>query len=308
MRSSFLVLFTFVIGIFCWGQEGHEAVAQIAWNLCSDTTQNALSTFLGSKTLESIAPLPDDYAHTAQGTWSDEMHYNNLPKGSTHFSMSGCPNLCVVKAISNYSQILQSEASNPFACDYTLGDEPCALEFLTHFCGDIHQPLHVSFAYDRGGNSVQVMFFTTKTNLHDCWDTRMIQKWTKDVDTVVTELQQIMSQNSSMVEYYASNMDVETMASESFYYVLTTVYNYTMQNGLPYIGQDYYDANLPIIKSRLIGGGVRLATFLNNIFDPSFKVQDLLELTSKPRKPNNNGDRRNILRLLKQKKRRMSIN
>lgn len=128
-------------------------------------------------------------------------------------------------------EILQSQSSSPEACDYTLGDEPCALEFLTHFMGDIHQPLHVSFAYDRGGNSVQVMFFTTRTNLHECWDTKMIQKWTKEVDDAVSQLTQIMQNNQSMVEYYSSNLDVTTMASESFDYVLNSVYDYTTKNG-----------------------------------------------------------------------------
>jgi len=32
------------------------------------------------------------------------MHYNNLDKGATHFSMDGCPNRCVVKAITNYTR------------------------------------------------------------------------------------------------------------------------------------------------------------------------------------------------------------
>jgi S1/P1 Nuclease len=31
-----------------------------------------------------------------------------------------------------------------------------ALKFLTHFCGDIRQPLHVSFASDYGGNDITV--------------------------------------------------------------------------------------------------------------------------------------------------------
>ena len=78
--------------------------------------------------------------------------------------------------------ILSGQASNPFQCDYTLGVEPCALEFLTHFVGDIHQPLHVSYADDRGGNSVEVHFFNEKTNLHECWDTKIIEKWTSSVD------------------------------------------------------------------------------------------------------------------------------
>lgn len=38
--------------------------------------------------------------------------------------------------------------------------------FLAHFMGDIHQPLHVSFADDEGGNSIIVHWYRRKSNLH----------------------------------------------------------------------------------------------------------------------------------------------
>jgi hypothetical protein len=255
-----------ISGVSAWGQEGHQIVASIAWNRCQSSTKTALKTFLGSKSLSDIAPLPDDYDHSPQGTWSDKMHYVNVPKGSQQFNMDGCPALCVVKALTNYSSLLQKQSSNPFTCNYDSGVEPCALEFLTHFTGDIHQPLHVSYAEDRGGNDVRVMFYTQQTNLHACWDTFMISKWEKSMTSAVSQLMTIISQNSSLVQYYESRMDPMQMASESFDYVLNTVYNYPMKNGMPYIGDDYYNRNLPIIQSRLIGGGVRLAKYLNNIF------------------------------------------
>src|SRR5690606_36239731 len=49
-----------------------------------------------------------------------------------------------------------------------------ALKSLIHFVGDVHQPLHVSFARDRGGNDVKVTFLGRETNLHRVWDTGLI--------------------------------------------------------------------------------------------------------------------------------------
>jgi S1/P1 Nuclease len=43
-----------------------------------------------------------------------------------------------------------------------------SLRFLGHGVGDIHQPLHVSFEDDRGGNSVLVTGICG-TNLHSAW-------------------------------------------------------------------------------------------------------------------------------------------
>lgn len=113
--------------------------------------------------------------------------------------MSYCPNFCVVKSINNYTsacrditvvvlavvtsrfgaEILQSEESNPFACSWDTSVEPCALFFLVHFVGDVHQPLHVrvchhsagmlltlfpqvSWADDEGGNKVKYALFSEK--------------------------------------------------------------------------------------------------------------------------------------------------
>ena len=51
-----------------------------------------------------------------------------------------------------------------------------ALKFLIHFVGDIHQPLHVSHARDRGGNDIKVEFFHDRTNLHRMWDSGLIRR------------------------------------------------------------------------------------------------------------------------------------
>ena len=50
-----------------------------------------------------------------------------------------------------------------------------ALKFLGHFMGDIHQPLHVSFQDDRGGNSVDTTG-VCGSNLHSAWDTCLLKK------------------------------------------------------------------------------------------------------------------------------------
>jgi len=129
------------------------------------------------------------------------------------------------------------------------------------------------------------MFYTVQTNLHDCWDTRMIEKWQPTVDGALAVLQSIIAANATMVQYYEANMDPMDMASESFDYVLSTVYNYTSKNGMPYIGDAYYNRNLPIIQSRLIGGGVRLAKYLNGILDSSYKTNPNINNVQQQQQP-----------------------
>src|SRR5258708_17221771 len=63
-----------------------------------------------------------------------------------------------------------------------------SLKFLGHWVGDIHQPLHVSFEDDRGGNSILVSGLCG-SNLHAAWDTCLVLKAVgEDVGGAVTEL------------------------------------------------------------------------------------------------------------------------
>jgi hypothetical protein len=51
-------------------------------------------------------------------------------------------------------------------CTYNPDNLTESLMFLAHFVGDVHQPLHVSFEKDEGGNSINVRWYKRKANLH----------------------------------------------------------------------------------------------------------------------------------------------
>jgi hypothetical protein len=50
-----------------------------------------------------------------------------------------------------------------------------ALKFLTHWVGEVHQPLHVSFEDGRGGNNIQVNGVCER-NVHSVWDSCIIER------------------------------------------------------------------------------------------------------------------------------------
>ena len=54
-------------------------------------------------------------------------------------------------------------------------DRAAALKFLVHFVVDVHQPLHVGRAADRGGNTIDVRYGATVVNLHRFWDTDVLE-------------------------------------------------------------------------------------------------------------------------------------
>jgi hypothetical protein len=75
------------------------------------------------------------------------------------------------------------------------------------------------------------MWFTSRTNLHTTWDSKIIQRWKTNLNDAVTELASIMQKNQSLVNYFVSTLDPNIMAADSFEFVLDTVYDYEMKNG-----------------------------------------------------------------------------
>lgn len=255
------------VSVEAFGKEGHEIVATIAQDSLSSDVWQSLQVMLNGANLTAIAPLPDDFDHSGPGRWSSPCHYVNLPRGDTGFSWDDCPGYCVVEAINNYTQLLAQQKSSPMVCNYDQKDgvEPCPLEFLVHFLGDIHQPLHISYADDEGGNKVQASFFGTETNLHTVWDTKIITKWQpfKSMEDGVAELEQMMSDNPDTVKQILSSTDPVAWANESLAFTINNAYNYTTDDdGVAIIDEDYYSINLEVIKWRLIAAGVRLGQLI----------------------------------------------
>ncbi|KAL6077439.1 hypothetical protein QOT17_002314 [Balamuthia mandrillaris] len=90
------------------------------------------------------------------------------------------PKSCVVRAIANYTKLLMEE--EPAACKLESRSEPCPLSFLTHYVGDIHQPLHVGYAKDKGGNLHRVHFFGRSSDLHTVWDSLLLLRYLQNHD------------------------------------------------------------------------------------------------------------------------------
>ena len=92
---------------------------------------------------------------------------------------------CVVKGIQRYEAELKSASTRA-------EDRQQALKFLTHYVGDIHQPLHVGPPKDKGGNSIEVQLFSRKTNLHAVWDDGMIKRRGMDYQPYARKLEQAL--------------------------------------------------------------------------------------------------------------------
>jgi len=265
----FILLLSYVFG---WGQEGHKVVGKIASNRLNAATTKLVNTLLGGKTLSDVSTYADDY-RSGKGSWTAPMHYVNVPKGSTSFSMKDCPGLCVVKAVQNYTKLVTSGADSTSACNWSgTNTEPCALEFLVHFVGDLHQPLHVGYAEDQGGNLVKVLFFNKSTNLHSAWDSDILARWEGDYLSASQKLEDLLNTDTKFrdqINKLAAITDPIVWAQESFQYILTDVYNFKSNGNTGILDEAYYQLSLPIVQLRLVAAGVRLANTINKALGDS---------------------------------------
>src|SRR5271168_2644961 len=125
---------------------GHTVVCEIAFRLAVPDTRAAIRKLIRADsefdTFGESCTFPDHPRKRASE------HFINLPRDSKGLTSDECPHSdkCVLTAIGNDSSILSSRSERP-------RDKLIALKFLGHWVGDIHQPLHVSFEDDRGGNT-----------------------------------------------------------------------------------------------------------------------------------------------------------
>jgi hypothetical protein len=240
-----------------WDGDGHRIVCAIAWDEMTSPVHQKIEDLLG-------VVSRGDFADTC--TWADEYrdhghrettawHFVNVPPGAAKVNLNrDCkePASCVVAQIELYMKLFRSNAATT--------DKATALKFLAHFVGDVHQPLNVGFAKDRGGNLIKGTFFGHATNLHEIWDTDIIR--TNDVVwySMATELQTKVTDYNRKKWLASSPLD---WANESLAIALNPSTAYVGQHNGFAFGQVYQDENVPVVFDRLSRAGVRLGHMLN---------------------------------------------
>jgi len=247
-----------------WGQNGHRIVGEIASKHITDTTKLALVPLLDGDSLAQVATWADEMRSAPENFWqkkSSRWHYINFKEGDAkpHYDSDAHHNKETVSDILEGMEYSISVLQNQKA---SLAEKQFALRFLVHLVGDSHQPFHAGRGEDRGGNNISVTFFGQDTNLHSLWDTKLIE----NENLSYTEFAQfINTTNQALItDYLASSPSDWLIESNN---IASSLYKENETN----VSYSYIYKNLPIVKTRLQQGGIRLAGLLNNLFDKSAK-------------------------------------
>lgn len=261
MKRYILFAFTAAmssLSVFGWGQKGHDTTVAIAERHLSKATANSVSNILDGMSPVYWANWLDNASHTPEYAYTKTWHYKNIDAGQKYEDVKPFETGDVVTALREQIATLSDPKS-------THDEKNLALKILLHLMGDIHQPMHVGHASDKGGNKTQVQFFNQGSNLHAVWDTKLpnaahawtFTEWADILDRVDFEKQRELS-SGNIDDWAKQSYEIASQLYEAFPVGSKISYNEIAEW-------------TPVVEQQFLRGGLRLARVLNAIFDPTSK-------------------------------------
>ncbi len=232
------------VSAFGWGWEGHKMTADIANQHLTSAVKDSLKLYLGDMTIQQASTWMDEIKKDSTMDYLKPMHYINIESGQSYDPASKDNVIYelnkVIAELGDRSQHSKQE----IAMD---------IKILIHLVGDLHQPLHVGYGSDRGGNSIKLTVLGDSSDLHRVWDSDIIKRehiYTVDLEKVLAKGNIGNTGKIDIIEW------MNESRSE-----LRAVYNFHDN-----INQTYLDANKELVEKQLIRSGLRMATLLNSLF------------------------------------------
>ena len=264
---------------FAFGGYGHELICQMAFNALPQDQQQTLNTIvqaLPNKEKQLLVKGHKPLTFAKACSWPDKIkrfskydkykpwHYLNTARDDQEITTLDCKGNCVAKGIIYHQQQFVQAKSGLKKAQ--------ALSFLGHWIADLHQPLHVSYASDLGGNRTKITYDKTLskakcTNLHWYWDECLVMYKNLSVEKYANVLSQDL--RFDLTTPWSPEL-VWHWADESYHLVKSESVSYCQDKDgqcLPYkeklvIDQAYIDQHLPIAEQQIKRAALRLANIL----------------------------------------------
>ena len=259
IKNSLLTLvFMVSFNANAWWDTGHEMVCSEAYNLLSPAAKKVVDPLSEAEGSFGRSCLWADWVKRERKDTRD-WHYINLSDDQQDVSEARCPeNGCLIQAFHDQVKVLKNLQTS-----FLQKQE--ALWFIGHFVGDIHQPMHVGYPEDLGGNRHQLELADgTKTNMHKVWDGQIIEY----VESKIGKKNFHLGVKNKIKIFLdlEHSPEIENWAQESR--------DIAMSNSVKYKGavlkvtsNEYMETHGSIVQDRIALGAIRLSNTLNSIFD-----------------------------------------
>ncbi len=301
-----------------WGKFGHLTICDLAYRNLTPASRTAMNDLLqagrGGITVEGRGRMPDrHYTSFNMGCLEEDEiprahendHFINVARNVSTIDGATCPGGtdCILSGIDRDLAILKDTSR-------TRGERVLAMMALGRWVGDIHQPLHVSFADDKGGNGIdidrQARCGTSREaapdNLHAVWDKCLLdaglfERVRKRADfkrtwsrfTITYRAVDTLIANTGVAEERRMvGGEPWTWANESIRVTTDPATGYCVWSGpdcrysassvrksnpkrVQLIDQAYLSSHEALAQERVRLAGFRLAHLLNSALDPSYR-------------------------------------
>jgi len=234
-----------------WGVTGHRTVGAIAQANLKPKVAKIVDELLGGQSLAFVSTYADEIRSDAQYDKFAPWHYVNFPFDSAYGDHPVNEDGDVIQGIEYCVSVLKDEGKSR-------DERAFYLKMLVHLVGDLHQPLHVGQADDRGGNRFYVKWFNESTNLHRLWDTQLIEHYNMSY-TELAENQDRLGKGQIKAIQEASLMDWVNQSRT----LCLDIYEHTEPDQKLSYPYAYQYTN--VIRRQLQQAGLRLAALLNEV-------------------------------------------
>jgi hypothetical protein len=241
----------FVTGARAYGVEGHLLAGAAAERHLCPSARSQIAALGGGQGLGELGLWADRVRSTPEHAQSAPWHYVNVDDGGRIEGIMHVPEGDVLWAIEHFRGVL-ADASAPADA------REDALRFLVHFIVDLHQPLHVGRASDRGGNAIELRIGGVPTNLHRFWDTDAVALAGISMDSYLEVLLARIGAADA-----AAGFDPGAWAAESLA-LREAVYDFDPRART--LTGIYIDRAVATTQARLALAAGRLAATLNGLF------------------------------------------
>lgn len=268
---------------YAFGKRGHQIICQLSYQALTPLTKQKVDSLLAELPIKDKRAInkynkrrinePVTFAKAC--TWADAVkketayrdfrswHYVNVERDMTEVnSENSCRRSCLTQAIIFHEKQLKESKDT--------WKKLTALMFLGHWLGDIHQPLHVGFASDLGGNKANIANSGTCKSMHWYWDDCLLHSNDEDQDQQTAYLTKLY-QKAPIKKWQQST--VWNWATESLSLVRSPELKYCQLDKqgkcLPYVEavtlpDDYRAKFRRIAEFRMLQAAARLTSILEN--------------------------------------------
>lgn len=239
-----------------WGPDAHRAAAVVMSSRLCPAAGEQLRQVLDGWPLEEAVVWPDRIRGEERWAHTRDWHYLNIADGTPVVPGAPTDGGRILVVLREQRDRLSAPGTAP-------GERREALAFLLHLVVDLHQPLHVGRASDRGGNTVRVEFDEREINLHQLWDGRLLRSTGLRTEDYARSLEPLAVLGAA--DWAAGTF--EDWAEESRR-LRPWVYDFDHRRKVPRISQRYAATGRQLTALRLAQAGVRSAHVLNAIWCP----------------------------------------